>query len=33
MMGKDVVQKKKLKASEFVSDEDMSDYTITEIDS
>jgi hypothetical protein len=33
MMGKKVVQKTKLKASDFVSDEDISDYTITESDS
>ena len=34
MMGKNVVQKSKLKASDFESDsEDMSDYTFTEIDS
>ncbi len=34
MMGKKVVQKTKIKASDFnTDDEDMSDYTITEIDS
>jgi hypothetical protein len=33
MMGKKVVQKTKLKASDFQSDDDMSDYTFTEIDS
>ncbi|NRD24392.1 DUF4412 domain-containing protein [Winogradskyella litoriviva] len=33
MMDKKVVQKTKLKASDFKSDDDMSDYTFTEIDS
>ncbi|WP_299109009.1 DUF4412 domain-containing protein [uncultured Winogradskyella sp.] len=33
MMGKNVVQKTKLKASDFQSEDDMSDYTFTEIDS
>lgn len=32
MMGKKVVQKTKMKASDFGSDEDMSDYTFTEIE-
>ncbi|MUU79340.1 DUF4412 domain-containing protein [Winogradskyella endarachnes] len=33
MMGKNVVQKTKLKASDLTSDEDMSNYSFTEIDS
>ena len=33
MMGKKVVQKTKLKASDFESDDDMSEYTFTQIDS
>jgi hypothetical protein len=33
MMGKKIVQKSKLKASDFDAEDDMSDYTFTEIDS
>ncbi len=33
MMGKKIVQKTKLKASDVMEDDDMSDYTFTEIDS